>query len=235
MLSFEYEEFKKQNSDVGLTYEDYRKAIAYIGNYDYESIKDRQLNLEKIVKGGIVVIGLALTASGAGAPYGIAILSGMGVSEITSAVAGVDLVSGRELGFEERAARSVIGAIAAAKGVSTLKDMLDMPTEQLMKSVGTEVDWGKIKGEVGDVSVGDAAVDVTNVDISNLPEGWTKTTNSGFTHVRDTNGNIRIRIDPPDKVTPYLHKHLYDNLGNSLDADGNIVNPSNPDAHIPIK
>ncbi|MGB8451363.1 MAG: hypothetical protein WCD89_03435 [Anaerocolumna sp.] len=73
------------------------------------------------------------------------------------------------------------------------------------------------------------------IDVDNLPSGWTKTTNNGFTHVRDANGNIRVRIDPPDAKTPYPHKHLYDEAGNSLDINGNNVSPKSPDAHIPLK
>ena len=74
----------------------------------------------------------------------------------------------------------------------------------------------------------------SGVDLDNLPSGWTKTTNNGFTHVKDENGNIRIRIDPPDAKTPYPHKHLYDGAGNPLDINGNIVSPKSPDAHIPL-
>ena len=71
--------------------------------------------------------------------------------------------------------------------------------------------------------------------VDDLPSGWTKTTNNGFTHIKDANGNIRVRIDPPDAKTSYPHKHLYDELGNSLDVNGNIVSPKSPDAHIPLK
>lgn len=77
---------------------------------------------------------------------------------------------------------------------------------------------------------------MTQQDIlNNLPEGWTYTTNNGFTHVRDANGVIRMRIDPPDAVTNYKHIHLYDANKNPLDINGNIVSPKSPDAHIPIK
>lgn len=54
------------------------------------------------------------------------------------------------------------------------------------------------------------------VDLDNLPSDWTKATNNGFTHVKDVNENIRVRIDPPDAKTPYPHKHLYDEAGNSI-------------------
>ncbi|MFD3259540.1 RHS repeat-associated core domain-containing protein [Paenibacillus lentus] len=71
--------------------------------------------------------------------------------------------------------------------------------------------------------------------LNGLPKGWTYTENNGFVHVRDANGTIRMRIDPPDKVTKYDHVHLYDGNKNPLDINGNIVNPKSPDAHIPYK
>ena len=67
-----------------------------------------------------------------------------------------------------------------------------------------------------------------------MPKNWTKTTNNGFIHIRDEFGNIRIRIDPPDSITKYPHKHLYDINGNSIDINGNIVSKTSPDAHIPL-
>lgn len=76
---------------------------------------------------------------------------------------------------------------------------------------------------------------MNNIDPNDLPEGWTKTENNGFTHVRDSEGNIRVRIDPSDKVTNYPHKHIYDADGNPLDINENIVSPKSPDAHIPLK
>jgi len=54
-------------------------------------------------------------------------------------------------------------------------------------------------------------------------------------HIRDNDGTIRSRIDPPDSATTYPHKHYYDVNKNPLDVNGNIVNPKSPDAHIPLK
>ena len=71
--------------------------------------------------------------------------------------------------------------------------------------------------------------------VNKLPEGWKYTENNGFVHVRDASGNIRMRIDPPDKTTKYNHVHLYDAKGNSLDINGNIVDYKSPSAHIQIK
>jgi hypothetical protein len=73
-----------------------------------------------------------------------------------------------------------------------------------------------------------------SIDINNLPNGWTKTGYSGYTHIRDANDVIRVRVDPPDNKTPYAHMHRYDEAGNSLDVNGNVVSSKNPDAHIPL-
>lgn len=77
--------------------------------------------------------------------------------------------------------------------------------------------------------------DLNDVDPDDLPEGWTKTENNGFIHIRDERGRIRIRIDPPDNKTPYPHKHYYDSAKNSVDVNGNIANPKSPEAHIPLE
>ena len=71
--------------------------------------------------------------------------------------------------------------------------------------------------------------------IKNIPDNWSYTENNGFVHIRDNNGKMRIRIDPADKVTEYPHVHIYDENGNLLDINGNIVNRKSPDGHIPYE
>ena len=71
--------------------------------------------------------------------------------------------------------------------------------------------------------------------IDNIPDDWNYTEHNGFVHIRDADGNIRIRIDPPDKITNYPHVHAYDSDGNLLDSAGNIVDRKSPDGHIPYK
>ena len=71
--------------------------------------------------------------------------------------------------------------------------------------------------------------------IDNIPDDWNYTEHNGFVHIRDANRNIRIRIDPPDKVTNYPRVHAYDSDGNLLDSAGNIVDRKSPDGHIPYK
>ena len=67
----------------------------------------------------------------------------------------------------------------------------------------------------------------------NLPKSWTYTEHNGRVHIKDANGNFRVRIDPPDRVTNYQHMHIYDEFGNPLDIDGNVVGPKSASGHIP--
>ena len=71
--------------------------------------------------------------------------------------------------------------------------------------------------------------------LDGLPSNWRYTENSGFIHVRDTNENIRMRIDPPDKVTKYDHIHLFYENGHPIDVNLNTVDRKSPEAHIPYK
>ena len=66
-----------------------------------------------------------------------------------------------------------------------------------------------------------------------LPEGWTFNEHNGRVHIKNSKGDYKIRIDPPDRITDYNHMHIYDENGKPLDINGNIVNRKSPDAHIP--
>jgi hypothetical protein len=68
---------------------------------------------------------------------------------------------------------------------------------------------------------------------ANLPKGWSYYEHNGFVHIKDSSGITRVRIDPPDSVTPYNHYHLYNANKQPLDINGNIVDKNSPDAHIP--
>ena len=71
--------------------------------------------------------------------------------------------------------------------------------------------------------------------IDAIPDNWKYTEHNGFVHIKDEAGKMRIRIDPPDKVTQYPHVHVYDDDGNLLDSLGNIVDRKSPSGHIPYK
>ena len=109
--------------------------------------------------------------------------------------------------------------------------------------VREKLPWNKISNE-GGTGVGNIAgkLDTNNIPnmtkqdiIDNIPDDWNYTEHNGFVHIRDADGNIRIRIDPPDKITNYPHVHAYDSDGNLLDSAGNIVDRKSPDGHIPYK
>lgn len=115
---------------------------------------------------------------------------------------------------------------------SLLSDMKNglISAKEAAQSILNKAEEGEVAGEV---SAEEKKAVEWDWDVDNLPEGWTKTENNGRIHVRDAEGNIRSRIDPPDAKTDYQHQHRYDGNGNSLDADGNIVPYNSPDAHIP--
>ncbi|WP_392563031.1 hypothetical protein RHO12_06100 [Orbus sturtevantii] len=81
--------------------------------------------------------------------------------------------------------------------------------------------------------------EITNLSLielkNNLPEGWHFFENNGRVHIKDTIGQMRIRIDPADKITNYQHMHIYDEKGNPLNNLGNIVERNDQAGHIPWK
>lgn len=54
-----------------------------------------------------------------------------------------------------------------------------------------------------------------------------------FMEYQDKIGNIRVKIHPPDKITPYNHLHIYNKYGNSLNKNLDIVQKNSLEAHIP--
>lgn len=68
-----------------------------------------------------------------------------------------------------------------------------------------------------------------------IPDNWDFQNHNGRIHIKDENGNFRVRIDPPDKVTDYTHIHIFDENKNPLDIFGNIVSKKDPAGHIPYK
>ncbi len=79
--------------------------------------------------------------------------------------------------------------------------------------------------------------DINNMSLDELrnsiPKDWQIFENNGRVHIKDANGNFRVRIDPPDKITNYEHMHIFDENKNPLDIEGNIVDKKSPDGHIP--
>ena len=44
---------------------------------------------------------------------------------------------------------------------------------------------------------------------------------------------MRVRIDPPDRITDYTHMHIYDKNVKPLNIHGNNVDVKSPAGHIP--
>ncbi len=98
--------------------------------------------------------------------------------------------------------------------------------------------WAANAGESGSNTI----LNKTPEEISNMtrkqlkdsvPDGWDFQNHNGRIHIKDENGNYRIRIDPPDNKTNYTHIHILDENKNPLDINGNIVSPKDPSGHIP--
>ena len=109
-----------------------------------------------------------------------------------------------------------------------------------MKGDGVGSNSAKGKGNRVGIFAGKINADnipnMTKNDIlEGLPSNWKYTENNGFVHIRDANGNIRMRIAPPDKVTKYDYVHIFDESGYPLVKNLNVVDRKSPDAHIPYK
>ncbi|AIF51846.1 hypothetical protein [Pelosinus sp. UFO1] len=123
---------------------------------------------------------------------------------------------------------------------STTKSAIAEGTIEVRSNVKNERGSVRLGREIEKIFAGKInASEIANMSkseiLEKLPNDWKYTENNGFVHVRDADGNVRMRIDPPDKVTNYDHVHLYDEKGNSLDADLNIVDRKSSDGHIPYQ
>ncbi|EAD5842761.1 TPA: T7SS effector LXG polymorphic toxin [Listeria innocua] len=120
-----------------------------------------------------------------------------------------------------------IEASKKAREASNFSEYLKREKEllkQIKKANGAKVNELK-PNEINNMSLNDLR--------NSIPEGWKFFENNGRVHIKDTSGQMRIRIDPPDKITKYQHMHIYDDLGNPLDKLGNIVDRTSLDGHLP--
>lgn len=120
-----------------------------------------------------------------------------------------------------------IEASKKAREASNFSEYLKREKEllkQIKKANGAKVNELK-PNEINNMSLSDLR--------NSIPEGWKFFENNGRVHIKDTSGQMRIRIDPPDKITKYQHMHIYDDLGNPLDKLGNIVDRTSLDGHLP--
>ncbi|WP_332238751.1 polymorphic toxin type 15 domain-containing protein [Sporolactobacillus sp. KGMB 08714] len=139
-LKKEYESYRaaagKQAGDV--TFDQYKESIQYSRGFDYQSIKDKQMDQEFWVNLGIGAAIVILTI--ACPPAGIAAGAAYGAMQLTDAATGTSLISGRKLSTEERVTEGIFGVLdgvpafkaagafsaigrMGTKGVTTLGDL----------------------------------------------------------------------------------------------------------------
>ena len=91
--------------------------------------------------------------------------------------------------------------------LESLKDLPNMDRQAITKAINDNIPSLKYKG--------------------GSPDGR-------FMQWEQINGDIKVRIDPPDGKTNYHHIHISDSKGNSLDIQLQIKPETSPDVHIPI-
>ena len=117
-MKLEYEAWKELNPDQDFSQKEYQQAIVNTRAFEYESIRNAQENKEFWFQIGalVVIVGTTLICP----PAGIALGAAYGAYELTSALSGKDLVSGRELETSERWVRGLLAPLDIVLGVSGL-------------------------------------------------------------------------------------------------------------------
>nr|WP_318539732.1 EndoU domain-containing protein [Terribacillus saccharophilus] len=104
-----FEEWKVQNPDEDISYEDYRTVAVNTRAFEYESIEDGQFTKEFWVNIAalVVIVGVTVVCPPAGAVLGAAYAT----VEMGSAISGQDWASGRELDTSERWTRGLLAPL----------------------------------------------------------------------------------------------------------------------------
>ncbi|MEK4410276.1 AHH domain-containing protein [Bacillus sp. FSL L8-0642] len=126
VLREEYKELKKQNPDVKLNYEEYKKVVPSTRGFEYKSIEDEQKKLEMVRDIGIG-LGIIITTILC-PPLGAAAAVVYGGVQIKSGIDGEDWGTHRKLSQEERVGNIIFGGLdaipvvgAVGKGVKAFK------------------------------------------------------------------------------------------------------------------
>ena len=185
-------------------------SIDYTGTW-----KDSlQLGLGIVTTGG----GLLLTLAGGGSE--IASVGSSSAISIPAAAEGIGIAgSGLAISFD------------------ALRNMFDVRIQKSESNKGKgDGERNKTKGNITERLDTNEIPNMTKQEIiDSIPDDWEYTEHNGFVHIKDETGKMRIRIDPPDKMTKCPHIHAYDNNGNLLDRFGNIVDRTSPAGHLPYK
>lgn len=131
---------------------------------------------------------------------------------------------------------AIAGTGLAISG-SALTNMFDVRIQKSESNKGKgDGESNKTKGNITERLDTNEIPNMTKQEIiDSIPDDWEYTEHNGFVHIKDETGKMRIRIDPPDKMTKCPHIHAYDNNGNLLDRFGNIVDRTSPAGHLPYK
>ncbi|EST12376.1 ADP-ribosyltransferase [Sporolactobacillus laevolacticus] len=121
-LKSEYETFKAMATSKKaekVTFDQYKEAIQYSRGFNYKSIRDKQIDKEFWVNLGIgtAIVILTIACPPAGAVASIT----YGVMQMTDAVTGTSMISGRKLSTEERITEGAFGLLDLAPGAAALR------------------------------------------------------------------------------------------------------------------
>lgn len=121
-LKSEYETFKAMATSKKaekVTFDQYKEAIQYSRGFNYKSIRDKQIDKEFWVNLGIgtAIVILTIACPPAGAVASIT----YGAMQMTDAVTGTSMISGRKLSTEERITEGAFGLLDLAPGAAALR------------------------------------------------------------------------------------------------------------------
>ncbi|MDN3955294.1 TNT domain-containing protein [Sporolactobacillus laevolacticus] len=121
-LKSEYETFKAMATSKKaekVNFDQYKEAIQYSRGFHYKSIRDKQIDKEFWVNLGIgtAIVILTIACPPAGAVASIT----YGAMQMTDAVTGTSMISGRKLSTEERITEGAFGLLDLAPGAAALR------------------------------------------------------------------------------------------------------------------
>jgi Bacterial CdiA-CT RNAse A domain len=118
LMEREYASWKELNPRQDFSKKEYIQTTLNSHAFQYESIKDGQLNKE--FWGQITALAVIVGASFICPPAGMALGVAYGTLELSSTLSGKDWISGRKLGTGERVFRSALAPLDIVPGVSAL-------------------------------------------------------------------------------------------------------------------
>ncbi|MGK7901950.1 MAG: hypothetical protein AB4352_11140 [Hormoscilla sp.] len=93
----------------------------------------------------------------------------------------------------------------------------------------TTDEFQSLLSQIGNLTIAEVALQLEALGLkkSGSPDGR-------FLHFRDGARRVRARIDPPNVIISYNHLHLYNEAGESLNANLEVVDRQSLEAHISI-